>query len=542
MTPEHWRKVREIIASALELAPAQRRAYLENACDGDQNAISEIESMIRTAKPMDRLVSGEIVGNQYVIDRKLGRGGFGETYLARDTRLQGRSVVLKVLYDSGSQNSADLANEVNALARIDHPGVVVPLDTGVLEDGRPYLVMQFVDGSTLAELIPQHGQPLSAAARIVEQIGDALAAVHAHCVLHRDLKPTNIMVQRLANGNDYVRLIDFGIARLLDNVGATSVLTQPVGTLDYMAPEQFLGRSSRPSDIYAMSVVAYELVTGKTPRKAAGASADTPTPFQIIPPRTLRPELPETAESLILSGLNTDETKRPADAAAYGRMLSAALGSEARPGSKRTPLVAACLILLAAIAVLAGLRQITNREAPQADVQTVQPTMAIALRVRGAQGNTRLLSAVRPTLFQDETFRIELLAEAPGHAYIFAEPHGPNAPLTVLFPSDTTHARSSAIPGNKPIVIPEKDPLAFRPGAGVDRMWIVWCEKPDSILENVSRWATKPYAGDIGDPAEADSVRRILAKWQVPLDGRNGRLELTRRAGSVAGALDVEHR
>src|SRR5262245_50348491 len=188
-----------------------------------------------------------MLGERYLIERKIGRGGVGIVFLARDKRLHDTPVVIKLL----AEGLLDLENrawfekkfrqEVYALARIDHPGVVRALDLGELPDGRAYLVMQYVSGMSLRSVIqvqgPQ-GMELQRAADLLRQMGQALTAAHQQGVIHRDLKPENIMLQ-IAGDEERVSLIDFGIATVLDTAEAGLIkATRVAGTRDYMAPEQ----------------------------------------------------------------------------------------------------------------------------------------------------------------------------------------------------------------------------------------------------------------------------------------------------------------
>src|SRR4029079_6867780 len=135
--------------------------------------------------------------------------------------------------------------------------VVGALDSGVTSDGSPFLVMQYVEGRSLKDAIPPEGLPYDHAAHVLRQIGHALAAAHARNIWHRDLKPANIMLQRTADGGEYARLIDFGIASVRDSRSRSEIRTMAAGTLSYMAPEQLEGRVSAASDVYAFAVIAY---------------------------------------------------------------------------------------------------------------------------------------------------------------------------------------------------------------------------------------------------------------------------------------------
>src|SRR3989440_10481008 len=223
-----------------------------------------------TTLPQQSRLVGETLEERYVIESELGQGGVGAVYLARDHKLHDKRVVIKVLLDKSLQNSwivQKFQQEKEALARVDHPGVVGILDTGELSDGKPYLVMQYIDGVTLRSQIKPEGMSLDRSAEIIKQIGRALGAAHDRGIFHRDLKPENIMLQTFGSGEEQVKIIDFGIAKLKDSVVAPSTMTgATAGTVAYMAPEQLSGRAtSAATDIFAFGAIAYEVITGRKP-------------------------------------------------------------------------------------------------------------------------------------------------------------------------------------------------------------------------------------------------------------------------------------
>lgn len=279
-----------------------------------------------------------LLKDRYRIERELGRGGIGVVYLARDERLHGMPVVIKFLLDDSSQ-SAWLAKkfmqEAEALTRINHPGVVRVIDRDRAEDGRPFFVMEFINGKPLRSVMNTDGMDFEYAAALVRQIGAALTAAHREGVFHRDLKPENIMLETLSSGDEQIKLIDFGIAKIRDSEsGATTEAGLVAGSLNYIAPEQLMGTGVGPaSDVYALAIIAYEMVTGRRP-----FNPDSPNTAaavhqlmvmqqgeQIIPPRHLRPSLPESAQMIILNGLAHDAALRPQDARLFCDHLATAL-------------------------------------------------------------------------------------------------------------------------------------------------------------------------------------------------------------------------
>ena len=174
---------------------------------------------------MDDLI-GTTINQRYLVEKKLGQGGMGKVYLARDLNVRNKPVVIKILLEASLQNSylrQKFEQEVEALSRIDHPNVVSVVDAGDLS-GKPYIVMQYVNGLTLQSQIPNEGMNLERAASILKQIGAALHFVHKQGIFHRDLKPDNIMLQQLMGGIEFVKVVDFGIAKVKDSVVAPSTV------------------------------------------------------------------------------------------------------------------------------------------------------------------------------------------------------------------------------------------------------------------------------------------------------------------------------
>jgi len=287
-----WLKVEPLFASALDLAPGDRAAWLaalrttrpeeaavvERMLASHERAESagELETVPKLAPPPGAaFAAGERIG-PFRLLRPIGRGGMGEVWLAEqaDGRVS-RQVALKLptVHGRGEVWAERFRRERDILARLTHPNIARLYDAGADERGQPWLAMEFVEGSSIAEYMDARRMPVAARLALFRQVLAAVAHAHRHLVVHRDLKPANILVD--ASGQ--VKLLDFGIAKLVDEPGqdATPDLTQLGGrvmTIRYAAPEQATdGAITTATDIYSLGVILHELVAGASPYRAVRA-------------------------------------------------------------------------------------------------------------------------------------------------------------------------------------------------------------------------------------------------------------------------------
>lgn len=262
------------------------------------------------------MISERIISHRYATLRLLGSGGMGEVYLARD-KILGREVAIKVLrkrYAEDEEYVARFRREARSAASLSHPNVVSIHDLGCSGDGDHYIAMEYVPGGTLKQRLVEGGalRPAAAAA-VALQIADALDAAHARGIVHRDVKPQNVLLT--AGGN--AKLADFGIAGAA-SPAVGSRTTPVVGTPSYMSPEQVSGEPVGPaSDLYSLGVILYEMLTGEAPFCVGnpGAAAAKRTNDPPWSPRRLDPGIPEGMDSLVVKLLARRPADRYADAA-----------------------------------------------------------------------------------------------------------------------------------------------------------------------------------------------------------------------------------
>lgn len=267
------------------------------------------------------------LASRYELTSPIGRGGMGEVWAAYDKRLD-RPVAVKLLradvLPAGDHITIAkrFVRESRLTARVEHPGVPAVFDAG--SDGdRLYLVMQLVPGIDLADHLTERAPlPLDAAVAVAAQIGTVLVVAHAASLVHRDLKPRNVMIRP----DGTVVLLDFGVAALLDpDITRLTTTGEMLGSPAYMSPEQVIGGSPSPrSDLYALGCILHEMLTGSRPFVAEGSFEAMRRHVEEPPPpvRSLRTDIPETIEALVLDLLAKNPSERPADAQEVYERLS----------------------------------------------------------------------------------------------------------------------------------------------------------------------------------------------------------------------------
>jgi len=280
---------------------------------------------------------GEVFASRYQLEAVLGRGAAGVVYDATDRQL-GRGVAVKVLASSSMGRRATAYErfrlEAGVLAQIAHPNIVAILDLGTTSDGVPYLVMERLSGQTLDERLGERGVISPGELfQIGAQLCRALRRVHARGVVHRDLKPANIIIHEDIDGTLHAKIIDFGVARLIEPAAEDASefpthLTSPgnlVGSPTYMSPEQIVGDEvDARSDIYALGVTFFQLLTGRPPYQGRHMMDLLRQHLQAGPPPSLGVPCPPALERLVLRCLSRFPEQRPASMDEVLRELRAA--------------------------------------------------------------------------------------------------------------------------------------------------------------------------------------------------------------------------
>lgn len=368
MNPERLRQIEELYHALREQEVAEREAFLAQAAKGDEELLREVTSLLAqdsSSGPMERpilqvaagifeerpkahWVPGAHVG-PYEILSCLGEGGMGEVYKARDTRL-GRNVAIKIIH---SEFSGRVQREARAISALNHPHICTLYDIGP-----DYLVMEFLEGETLAGRLRQGRLPMNLVVSFGAQIAGALEAAHVKGIIHRDLKPANIMVT-----NSGIKVLDFGIAKIEpgrdssgDEVDTVTVSQVVLGTPAYMAPEQIEGRECDAlTDIFALGAVLYEMTAGK--RAFAGVNRAA-LMAEIVRGEPSFPEgTPASLQAIINKCLAKEPGKRYQKAAGVRAALESISTIAAPPvGSSRRLILVGALAVAAMAATIVRLR------------------------------------------------------------------------------------------------------------------------------------------------------------------------------------------
>jgi len=343
MQPERLEKIDQLFQSALDLAPEQRPGFLDQGCASDQELRHEVESLLAAHAQAGNFIEdsasevaaqflaessnefslvGRSIG-QYKIVARIGAGGMGEVYLATDK--MGRKVALKLLTArliNDEQGVARFMREAQAVLTLNHPNIVTVYDIG-RADATHYIASELIEGQSLRERLKLQGEiKVAEALEIAIQISSALAAAHQTGIIHRDIKPENIMLRP----DGYVKVVDFGIAKLMEGQKPTAVATDvttkvmvktaeglAIGTVHYMSPEQARGLPvDVRTDTWSLGVIIYEMIAGRRPFDGETVADVLNSLIERQPPPLFRfsADVPETLEWIVNKALRKEKGER----------------------------------------------------------------------------------------------------------------------------------------------------------------------------------------------------------------------------------------
>ncbi|MFZ4596278.1 MAG: serine/threonine-protein kinase [Verrucomicrobiaceae bacterium] len=549
MNIERWRHLETLFEEVLEIPAAEREGYINRVCEGDAELRAELKRLLaaRSRAEARHLLEqpawegrldareersaggreesepmiGKVVGDLYLIKQRLGAGGFGEVYLAVGNvagREAGRFVV-KFARHLDEDQRRRFEEEVRINAELKHENIASIHYWGEFE-GRQFLVVDYVDGMDLGDYISSHSQPgkgldLKLIGEITRQVCAGLQYAHDRGVIHRDVKPQNIMIEEAA-GRINVKVIDFGLAKSSD--GITRRPTEGViGSFNYLAPEQInpdkFGLPDTRCDVYAMGLVIHEMMTGKIAITTSGIEKHSLFYKQLdyTPPP---PGISRAVDQVVMRAIRKLPRERQPTIADLATELSAALKELESPGNgkkvegrSRSVLVFSLLALLLlgaggvgrhfldggqnrSTVTDSGSPSPTKRDPasptvlPPASISS--PKVAVIVRT-GEKGVTEVLSEWNDRVFTSRD-QLRLTIEPPGEGYIYLLQLGARNDLTLLYPDQSVPSTAdNTVKTNTPVFFPrasrgEPQWFQFDKVPGVEKIYVIYVKDKNARL------------------------------------------------------------
>jgi serine/threonine protein kinase len=523
-----------------------------------------LDSQKKTVPAGCNLREGHRIGDRYVIRNFIDGGGLGCVYLAEDLRVYNTLVVVKTL---NTESIADetarkkFKQEAEGPSRVRHEGVVKVLDQGELPDGNLYLVMEYIEGKSLRELISAGGMGFDLIADLVRQITSALSAAHKEGVYHRDLKPENILVKKRPDGSCQMTLIDFGIAKILNSMVTRDTRTAKFwGTPSYMSPEQLRGEEvTAASDVYALGVIAYEMITG-----------DQLTNFMrsdelIQKMQRLRPDVPASVPQVISKALEDNPINRYQSANEFGEALSRTLTeTRIKSASAKSVKWLAASVVLAIIAISTILFLVlfkskspaisdnlnansTPMPGPNSSGEEVSLRYYLTVqKMRDGQPYESPFQSSGQEIFENGyKFKVNLISPRAGYLYLFNEGAANDGRIyfNILYPNPKQNNGSAKIAANQRI---ETLNNTFGGQADTEKFWIIWTKESLPTLE-AAREAAFSGSGKIRDEVEEQRLRAFLSEHsptdtEVVKDIPGKQTIIKGKGDVVVSLLNLEHR
>ena len=548
MDPQLWKQVDALFEQALEQPPEKRKSFVAEASKGNaiiyEEVLSLLDAQMRAVEFMEGSAMSAAVGalaqelttvaslvgkelGTYQIEKLLGAGGMGEVYLARDNKLD-RMVALKILpwhFLADADRISRFRREARALSSLNHPNLITIYEVGEAH-GLHFIATEFVEGQTLSSLRAKLS--LKELLSIVAQVAEALAAAHQSGVVHRDIKPDNVMVRP----DGYVKVLDFGLVKLTEMTSgridaANTEIGVAMGTLSYMSPEQATGEPiDHRTDIWSLGVVLYELVTGQKPFTAESRQATINSILSTNPtaPSVLNPMVPSELDQVLNKALEKDRELRyqtASDFRADIRRVLRTVDSSPSNASGQTParlatrfqswvLFPVAVVLLAVIALVVWYYNSSKKIAG--------PNWTAASRSQlSTQPGTEVYPVLAPdgqnfVYASDENGNFDLFVQRVG---------GKNAhPLTPNTPSDET----------QPAYSPNGERIAFRSTREPAGIYVMerTGENVRLVIENCRHPSWSPNGKEIvcsthGHEIPATRNSRPSALWIVDVETGNKR-------------------
>lgn len=610
MSPERWQQVSRIFKSAISLESDARKVYVAEQCGEDESLRSEVEKLIDSHHRADeenfiggraaedgavllidegdaenyppRLANGQQFG-AYTIIHRLGAGGMGEVYLAKDSRLE-RTVALKVLAPNVSSDKRRMQRfrqEAKVASSLNQPNILTIYEFGEV-DGLTFLAAEYIDGETLRDYARGKRLKLPEKLDIAIQVLAALDAAHEARIVHRDIKPENVMIRRR---DRVVKVLDFGLAKVTENrplamtgqdselEAATAFKTAPgllMGTINYMSPEQAQAQAvDERTDIWSTGVMLYEMLTGAIPFSGPTTSHTLvqiidkePAPFS----KTVAGQVPDELQRIVRKAMakSVDDRYQTAkdmliDLRSLRRQLDhgVAVTEKPAPGSpkKRVLFLALAAMVVVTAAIFAVNVWRSSRARSSVVVPTPSPVAVVPERVlaywitvrKFREGKYREPFPVPGEINFEAGDEIRLNVRSPqaGHLYILNE--GPREGAAVpefvaLFPSPSANNGSSLLTADQDLQIPGRTWIVFDAQQGVEKLWLVFAEDAIPELEAVRSLTNVSDKGQIRDVAQNKTIENFLTA-QAASKAEKGNTETILKAGGkvLVHAIRLEH-
>jgi serine/threonine protein kinase len=603
LKPERWQQISRIFNRAISLDAAARAAYVREHCGSDDDLKAEVDRLIESHEHAENddfigglavedvaeqftaeeetqaLQEGQQFGDYVILDH-LGTGGMGQVYLAKDSRLD-RTVALKIL-------SADVAaderrmqrfgREAKVTSSLNQPNILTIFESGEV-DGLTFIAAEFVDGETLRDYVRGKRLKLNEILDIGIQILAALDAAHEAKIVHRDMKPDNVMIRKR---DRVVKVLDFGLAKVtdkkkttgeggsFDEEAVTDFKTAPgliMGTVNYMSPEQTQAKTvDARTDIWSTGVIIYEMVAGAKP---FGGTTSAHTIVQILekePPPLAHAGasgVPEELQRIVAKSMAKDPDERYQTAkdmlidlrnlkkrleldaeiqrsAAFGTSaidLEAITTEQDKPARTAEPAVvttakanySVVIALIAIGAAVAGIigfntwRAVRNRAAapPVTSATAPEPRLTYWITVQkfkdGKPYQDPFDLAAEINFEADYQIRLSVRSPQAGYLYVLNEgpARGSGPEYVVIFPSPTANDGSEFVTANQQVQIPNQTWLRFDREQGVEKLWLVFSDQPVEQLAGVKAFATARTRGLINDAQQNRAITSFLTSHSV---------------------------
>jgi serine/threonine protein kinase len=606
LNPERWQQISRIFKSAISLDEDQRARYLLEQCARDESLRVEVERLIESHQRADAkefidgpavengaalllnsdeaplkensLEKGQTFGSYSIID-KLGAGGMGEVYLAKDVRLD-RTVALKILpadIASDRRRMQRFRQEAKVVSSLNQPNILTIFEFGTV-DSLSFLATEYIDGQTLRDCLRGKHLKLAEVLNIGIQILAALDAGHEARIVHRDIKPENVMIRRR---DQIVKVLDFGLAKIADQrtTGArsepsntealTAFKTAPgsvMGTVNYMSPEQAQGLPvDERTDLWSTGVIIYEMFAGTMPFKGITSShtvvqileknpppltqlehINTPAELQRIVDKALakdRSERYQTAKDMLIDLRNlkkrlaieaeiersppqllTSQTTVGQDVATSSVALSSVSTRPERATRNNLLLWAAlgsAVLVIAAVFGISAWRSRSKTVAP-APASIAERRLSYWIQVQKYKDKKPYQEPFRLAgeINFEPDYRIRLYVSSPQSGFLYVLNEGPvdkngTSQFVVLFPSPTANEGTAYVTGGREVQIPSQSWLMFDSEQGKERLWLVFSSNSISELDAVRRFANPQARGLVNDVNLNQVVQAFLSAVPV---------------------------